>query len=426
MTFYKTIMFEGIKTEMFPKAMRGFLRSGFTMELAKWATKWSYRRENKAFWLWLDFLFDTMKRGFHRERPVAWISAFTPSEVAYALDLHPILPEVIACLAAHVGVSEHAISRAEQDLYSTDLCSFYRCGAGLALEGYLPKPDLIISTSHLCDGAHRFFHNMSQVFGCDHYLIDVPYGGDGHGHTYLIEQLNDLADLIGRRTGHHLDGERAAHVLDLSNRTRKVMLEINELRRSVPSPFSGSEGMSYVLGMHFSTLGSHLGLAFFRALHGIVQGRVDRVEGVIGKEKYRLLWLHHIRPYYPNTIFDILGGLGAVVSFEEANHVYWDPMDPKHALEGLASKILSNSGCGPIENRIEAILEMAERYRVHGAIHFSHWGCRQSCGGAHMIRDVMKERGIPTLVLDGDGADIRNYSEGQTRTRLEAFIEMLG
>jgi benzoyl-CoA reductase/2-hydroxyglutaryl-CoA dehydratase subunit BcrC/BadD/HgdB len=43
-----------------------------------------------------------------------------------------------------------------------------------------------------------------------------------------------------------------------------------------------------------------------------------------------------------------------------------------------------------------------------------------------MVRDAMRERGIPTLVLDGDGADVRNYSEGQTRTRLEAFIEMLG
>ena len=43
-----------------------------------------------------------------------------------------------------------------------------------------------------------------------------------------------------------------------------------------------------------------------------------------------------------------------------------------------------------------------------------------------MVRDAMRERGIPVLVLDGDGADVRNYSEGQTRTRLEAFIEMLG
>ncbi len=419
-------MFDGTKTELAPKVIRGFLRSNSAMGLAKVAAKWSYRRESRAFKLWLDFLFDSMKKGFHKERPVAWISAFTPSEIPYAFNLDPILPEVIACLAAHMGVSDHPISMAEHNLYSTDLCSFYRCGAGLALGGYLPKPDLIISTSHLCDGAHRFFHNMSQLFGCDHYLIDVPYGNDDRDHAYLVGELYDLADFIGKRTALHLDNERAAEVLELSNRTRWVMLKINELRRGVPSPFSGSEGMSYVLGMNFCTLGSQLGLAFFRALHGMIQERVSRGEGVIEEEKHRLLWLHHIKPYYPNAIFDILEALGAVVSFEEANHIYWNPMDPRHPLESLASKMLSNFGCGPIERRIEAILEMAGKYRVNGAIHFSHWGCRQSCGGSHMVRDAMRERGIPTLVLDGDGADACNYSEGQTRTRLEAFIEMLG
>jgi benzoyl-CoA reductase/2-hydroxyglutaryl-CoA dehydratase subunit BcrC/BadD/HgdB len=32
---------------------------------------------------------------------------------------------------------------------------------------------------------------------------------------------------------------------------------------------------------------------------------------------------------------------------------------------------------------------------------------------------------IPMLILDGDGIDARNYSEGQTRTRLEAFLEII-
>ncbi len=419
-------MFEGVRTDLIRKAIRGFLRSRFAMAMARTGTKWFYRKEHEAFALWLGFLFENVTKGFGRKRPVVWISAFTPCELPLAFDLHPILPEVMGCVAAHVGASEYAISMAERNLYSPDLCSFYRCGAGLALEGYLPKPDLIISTSHLCDGAHRFFHNMSQLYACDHYLIDIPYGNDARAHAYVVDELKDLADFIGKGTGRSFNQERAARIVKLSNETREIMLEVNELRRAVPSPFSGSEGMSYALGMNFSALGSQLGLAFFRALRTLIQERADRAEGAIPGEKYRLLWLHHIKPYYPNAIFDILGQHGAVVSFEEANYVSWPPMDPMRPLEGMASKMILNSGCGPIEHRIEAILEMADTYLVNGAIHFSHWGCRQSCGGSHMIRDVLRKRGIPTLVLDGDGADNRNYSEGQTRTRLEAFLEMLG
>ena len=32
---------------------------------------------------------------------------------------------------------------------------------------------------------------------------------------------------------------------------------------------------------------------------------------------------------------------------------------------------------------------------------------------------------IPMLILDGDGIDRRNSHDGQIRTRLEAFLEML-
>ncbi|MBW2059375.1 MAG: 2-hydroxyacyl-CoA dehydratase, partial [Deltaproteobacteria bacterium] len=64
-------------------------------------------------------------------------------------------------------------------------------------------------------------------------------------------------------------------------------------------------------------------------------------------------------------------------------------------------------------------------YEVDGVIHFSHWGCRQSCGGASVLADVLKDQGIPCLILHGDGGDPSNYSPEQTRTRLEAFVEML-
>ena len=59
-------------------------------------------------------------------------------------------------------------------------------------------------------------------------------------------------------------------------------------------------------------------------------------------------------------------------------------------------------------------------------IHFCHWGCKQSSGGVMLLK-VKKCRkcGIPMLVLDGDGMDRRNSHDGQIRTRLEAFLEMI-
>jgi len=41
------------------------------------------------------------------------------------------------------------------------------------------------------------------------------------------------------------------------------------------------------------------------------------------------------------------------------------------------------------------------------------------------IADAMGRMGVPFLDLDGDCIDSRNYSEGQTKTRLEGFVELM-
>lgn len=38
---------------------------------------------------------------------------------------------------------------------------------------------------------------------------------------------------------------------------------------------------------------------------------------------------------------------------------------------------------------------------------------------------MFEESRIPTLILDGDGCDTRNISDGQMVTRVTAFIEQL-
>lgn len=58
-------------------------------------------------------------------------------------------------------------------------------------------------------------------------------------------------------------------------------------------------------------------------------------------------------------------------------------------------------------------------------IHFCHWGCKQVSGGSNILKNDMKEKEIPMLILDGDGIDKRNSHDGQIKTRLEAFLEMI-
>jgi len=383
------------------------------------------REDNAAYKTWIRFLLDITHNAYLGERPVIWMNAFAPSEIAYGLRAVPFMPEIIASLVAYFGQSRGPIALADSQA-STDLCSFYRCALGLVLDDYLPRPDLIISSSHLCDGANKFFHHLSQIYGCPHLMLDPPYNDGASSRQYMISQLKDTFGKTCELLDLSLDQERLSEALNLSNQARGYMEKLNRLRRSSPSPLPGSEGLSYLAGMSFYSLGSRWGVDFFKSLYHHLQDRIAKGQGYLPREKYRLLWLHHIRPYYKNEIFEILAEREAAVSFEEANYLYWPTLDSSDPWGALTAKILSNVWAGPLERRIAAIWKMVKEYRIDGVIHFSHWGCRHSCGGAGVIGDLLKERRIPYIVLPGDGADADNYSPGQTRTRLEALMEMLG
>jgi benzoyl-CoA reductase/2-hydroxyglutaryl-CoA dehydratase subunit BcrC/BadD/HgdB len=100
-------------------------------------------------------------------------------------------------------------------------------------------------------------------------------------------------------------------------------------------------------------------------------------------------------------------------------------LEVKNPIGSIAKKILSNIWQGPLEKRLNAISEMIKDYSINGVIHFSPWGCRQGTGASSIIGDFLKENGIPFLLLPGDSIDPNNYSAGQTRTRLEAFLEIV-
>lgn len=382
-------------------------------------------KENPAFRIWVQFLLHIMRQAYAHKRPVIWMNSFVPSEMVYGMGAIPFFPELMASLTSYMDWSSRPIAKADICI-STDLCSFYRCALGLAREGFLPRPDLVLSSSHLCDGANKLFHYFSQTYHCPHLMLDPPYHEGSFRYQYMKEQIKETVEEACHLLNLPFNRERFSFTLNLSNQAREYMMRINGLRRSIPSPFPGSEGLSYLAGMNFYSMGSPWTTPFYQSLYHLIQNRVSKQKGYLPKERYRLLWLHHVRPYYQNEIFPILNKREAAVSFEESNYLYWPPLDPLNPWESLTNKILSNVWAGPIERRLKAIGEMIENYSIDGVIHFSHWGCRQSCGGAAVIGEWLKEKSVPYLILPGDCADPNNYSQGQTRTRLEAFLEMMG
>ena len=423
-------MFEKFKTAAVsaaagPEVKAKVLKHPLAYEvMAALGKRYYTRRGKSAQGIWLDAISRQMKAALERKGLVVWGNAFFPFELLYGLGVTPVHPESIVATAAVIGLSRGAIACAESGGYSSDLCSFYRCAIGLDTEGLLPAPDVVVSSSYLCDGAVKSFYNVSRKYGCVHYLLDVPYHHTEKSRKYVAGQLRELAQIIAEKQGKPFDEAKLAEALRLSNEAMGYQLKVNELRKKRPCPLSAEDATSYISDMQFFSQGSPEGVAFFKTLYEEVKDKAESGRGT-GAERFRLLWLHYVRPYYPNDIISYLETKGASVCFNEANYIYWKALDPENPFESLADKVLSIPNSGPLERRADLALKLAEDYKVDGVIHFSHWGCRQSCGGEHVIRDLMKKKGIPMLILDGDGIDSRSYSKEQTKLRLEAFLEML-
>jgi benzoyl-CoA reductase/2-hydroxyglutaryl-CoA dehydratase subunit BcrC/BadD/HgdB len=362
------------------------------------------------------FSFHLARDAYLKRKPVSFTSLFFPTELVYALGMIPFPLEVIAALISSMGMAVPFLKKAEEEWYSQDLCSFHRLGVGLALQDYLPQPDVVLSLTSLCDGSHRFFYNVSRLFKVPHFLIEVPGNGGKKDQEYVVRQLKrtrmELEALLERKIKKS-DWEES---LGYSNSLREELLKIYELQAHVPCPVSGEAALGNV-GLIFTCAGSRWGPELISAWRKSIRENAS-------SENYRLFWLH-LRPYYPAPIFAFLKEKGVSIVGDELSNYIWPRLDPRNPELSLSSKIYANFGLGPIKNRIDNIVRLVRERKAQGVVSFSHRGCRQSTGGAFLLKEALKEKGIPCLILDGDCVDPRELNWEQMRTRIEGFLEIL-
>jgi benzoyl-CoA reductase/2-hydroxyglutaryl-CoA dehydratase subunit BcrC/BadD/HgdB len=299
-------------------------------------------------------------------------------------------------------------------------------------EGGLPKPDFLVTTTCACDTHLKWFQVASRLYKVPLFLLDVPYNISGADSRHLekehvefyISQLEELFSFLERQTHQKLDRKKLQKVEALSNRTSELWMEIQNFRKTVPTPMDARDAFSAVFFM-LSVPGTQMAVDFYTKLHDEVEERVQNRVGVIENEKYRLIW-DNLPLWFNLKIFEYLNSLGAVVVAETFSHVWAGSLNPSEPLESLARKYLPNSANSSVQRKIDMIVSLAENFKVNGIILPTNWGCRMMSIGETIVRDaVYKKLRIPSLIIDVDSSDWRNYNETQIKDRFETFLETL-
>ncbi|UCH69652.1 MAG: 2-hydroxyacyl-CoA dehydratase, partial [Candidatus Bathyarchaeota archaeon] len=142
-------------------------------------------------------------------------------------------------------------------------------------------------------------------------------------------------------------------------------------------------------------------------------------------ERYRLVW-DNLPMWFNLKFFDYLNSLSAVIVAETFSHVWAGSLDVSKPLESLARKYLPNFANAVVKRRIDLLLMLVKDWSVDGVVLPTNRGCRMMSVGITVLKDVIHEKlGVPSLILNVDSSDWRNYNEAQVKAEIEAFIEML-
>jgi len=354
-----------------------------------------------------------------RRKDGIWQSVLFPTEIFYSMNISPFVFEVASSILAKLKLANNLISIMECSGLTRELCSFQKCVAGAFYSGLIPKPKMIVTSSEVCDSTRKIGELISYKYSIPYFYIDVPYEKTGETVLYVKNQLIEFIAWLEKNTEKKFSEKKLERAIEYSNSLRKNILRIMELRRKYP----GIMGSKQVFGLfNFNLLyGSPGGLEIAEILYKELEERTWHY--MPPASLIKILWLHFI-PFYRESFTDVLKKNNVSVVFEEMNNVYWEELSLEDPLESIAKKILSSPFRGPAQHRLDRIMALRDLYDADGVIHFSHLSCRKCNGGLRIIKDALKERRVPFLDLSGDCIDSRNYSEGQLKTRLEAFIEL--
>jgi len=355
---------------------------------------------------------------------VAWCGITAPFDLLSAMDVTSCFVEFIGAMVASTGVAGEFLEEAEHAGFASDICGYHRAVMGATRKGLMPNPDFLIGTTCPCSGGIAVMENMAGHFNKDMFVLNIPQQETEAGVQYLADQFRQMVQFVTDHTGEPLDENKLRTSILKTNQAREIMDKTYQLAKQIPSPADGKILANFGIVMAL-LLGTDAAVEVAQTYHDAFEKRVNAGIGGAAKEKIRLMWIQN-RIQFKNKIVDLLeNDFGAVIVIDELNSITWDPIDPDDPYTGMAKRAVSIPFNGEGTRRIDNIKKLAEEYKIDGAINPCNWGCRQGTGARGLISEGLKAINVPVLNLEVDCVDHRTFAEGQIRTRLEAFTEML-
>ncbi len=369
-------------------------------------------------------------------KKVAWITSGGPVEPLIAFDVIPVYPENHGAM---IGASKMGIDlceKAEAMGYARDLCSYARTDIASSTVnggpiGGLPKPDFLVCCNNICGTVMKWYEVQARYYNVPLFIFDTPFIHtelSDEAKDYVKKQMSEYIEFLEQQCGVKTDWDRMREVGRLSIQGQKLWQEVLDTTTHSPAPMTAFDAFFH-LALIVTLRGTQTAVDYYVQLRDEMKERISQGIGMVPDEKYRLIWDNLPVWYRTKWLSDKFASHGACLvadTYTSAWSGVLHLIDENNFLESMAiaySSIYINIS---IDSMFDILKNMIVKYKADGLVMHSNRSCKPySLGQYDLQKMVLKELNVPTLIIEADMVDERNFSESQIETRIDAFMEII-
>ena len=386
------------------------------------------RPEAMAFW-------DMVGADVHGIRPAELVEAQKNGQKVFGTFCTYVPDEVVvACNGIVTGLcggSQFWVPDGEKYL-PADMCPLIKASLGARMGRTCPFFRIVdeIVGETTCDGKKKMYEILATDVPM--HIMELPQMKRPKDIDAFADEIALFGKNVEEVTGKQLTVENLADAIRIINNRRRALQRVYETRKNPDIiPISGTDAL---LMMQIAFFDDPVRCAEMAGkLADELEQRLADGVSVFPKGTKRIL-LTGTPLAIPNwKLHHIIETSGAAIVCEEnctGTKFFTNLVDESQiTLEGqfhaLAERYMKiNCACfTPNTARIDEVLQLARDYQVDGVINTNLKFCTTFKTEAPALEKVLEDNGIPVLDIETDYTD--NDAE-QLRTRVEAFVEMLG
>jgi len=375
-----------------------------------------------------------------KNKKVAWCTSVGPAELAIAMGFLVYYPENHGAMLGSTRSATDCIPFAVANGYSPEICSYLTSDIGAYLKGEtpltkaygiksIPKPDVLLYNTNQCRDVYDWFSFYSREWKIPLLGINTPRNQPKAREdvvNLVAAQLREMVPDLEKVSGSRLDIDKLREVIALSRECSDLWEMVLDTASARPSPLTFFDACIH-MGPAVVMRGRQEANEYYRMLLAEMKERINQGIAAVEGETHRFYW--EGMPVWGKlrSMSELFAKLKAcIVASTYCSSWIFSALDPKDPFTSMARAYSSIFITLDDKQKEDYIEEKVKHFGIDGVLYHDAKTCPNNTNSRYGMTTRLSERmGVPHLVINGDLNDLRCFSEEQTITNVEAFVEQI-